>query len=169
MSLSEYISAHVTSGEQIDMIFFKLDIINEPDSEILRSLIIEQKGCFCEVDLFDGKEHSYIELGSWIGDQGQALNLMGLGSALGLWKLLTPRSLMPFLEEDLIQQMAGQGMVTIQAELKNRPALRGSESSTKQDGYGMEPEPSDVRLDLGCDRKNRPAESHEDDQQGDPK
>ena len=86
--------------------------------ERLRKLVQDNvKGAHCDVNIFDGEEHSYLELGGWIGDQGFALMLMGLGTLLGLWKLLTPRTMLPAgMPEDLIMEMAGSGMVAIKAE-----------------------------------------------------
>lgn len=95
-------------GHTADLIFFKVCAINDPQPEDLRSLIEAE-----ESNLFDGEEHSYLEVGGWIGDQGLALTLMGLGSLLGLWNLLTPRIFN--LSEDLVQQMAGQGYISVQA------------------------------------------------------
>jgi hypothetical protein len=40
---------------------------------------------------------------------------MAMGAELGLWTLLTPTSLMPFLPEELRMQMAGAGFVCIKA------------------------------------------------------
>ena len=98
-------------GHTANVEFFKVSLRNEPDAEILRKLVMDNKGEFNDANLFDGKEHSYIEIGAWIGDQGYALILMGMGELLGLWKLLTPTSFgMP---EELRQMMAGQGLVTI--------------------------------------------------------
>lgn len=79
----------------------------------------QHRGAFNECDLFDGKEHSYLEVGGWIGDQGLALMLMGLGTVLGLWKLLTPRTILGAMaDDDLAMRMAGIGYVSIMAEKK---------------------------------------------------
>ena len=61
----------------------------------------------------DGKEHSYMEIGGDIGDQGRALMAMGLGAILGLWNLLTPAML--GLDREMQLQMAGMGLLSIQA------------------------------------------------------
>lgn len=103
-------------GHTADLIFFKVAKVGDPNKATLRRLIEDNNlGDFADVDLFDGKEHGYIELGAWIGDQGLALMLMGLGTLLGLWKLMTPRTILPAgsADEDLIMQMAGQGLVTV--------------------------------------------------------
>lgn len=100
-----------------DMIFFKVAAKPNTDADVLRTLIKENKaGAFCDCDLFDGNEHNYIELGGWIGDQGLALQLMGLGTVLGLWNLLSPLTMLPGmnLPEHVIKAMAGQGMLAIQ-------------------------------------------------------
>ena len=99
-----------------DTMFIKIamDVTDgTPNKEELIELIKANKGEFCELDLLNGEEHSYITIGAWIGDQQDALLLMGLGSLLGMFELLTPEKLMPFLPQDLKNQMAGLGMVGI--------------------------------------------------------
>lgn len=54
---------------------------------------------------------SYIELGGWVGDQGTALQLMGLGEILGLWEVATPARL--GIEGDQAQEMMGMGFVMV--------------------------------------------------------
>jgi hypothetical protein len=71
---------------------------------------------------FDGKEHSYLETGADMGDQGIALMTMGLGSLLGTWNLLTPAILGFSSDDPLAKQMAGMGMITIQARDVKIPA-----------------------------------------------
>lgn len=117
---------HQPTGHTSDLIFFKVSLKGNPsdvDKESMKSemikLIKEHEGEFCEVDVFDGKEHNYLELGGWIGDQGLALTMMGVGELLGLWKLLTPKSMLgPFLTDELCNQMAGLGMITIRSQNK---------------------------------------------------
>ena len=47
--------------------------------------------------------------------------LMGLGSLLGLWRLMTPKTILgKSCPPDLVNQMAGQGYVIIQAK-QNTP------------------------------------------------
>ena len=69
-----------------------------------------------EVNPLDGVEHSFIELGAWIGDQGLALMMMALGAHLGSWRLVTPSKVLPGMASALLMSMAQQGMVTIMAE-----------------------------------------------------
>lgn len=101
-------------GHTADVVFFEVSS-REAEAEQLRALVAAAKqGEYGDVEVMDGNEHGYMELGGWIGDQGLALMLMGLGAVLGLWKLMTPR-MIPGLPEDLVQQMAGAGMVTIKS------------------------------------------------------
>lgn len=103
-------------GHTADLIFFKVSVLGQPRAEDLRDLIKAHQGECYEMDLFDGKEHSFIEVGAWIGDQGLALMLMGLGALLGLWKLLTPRTIFgTLLSDDQVMTFAGRGLITVQA------------------------------------------------------
>lgn len=54
---------------------------------------------------------SYIELGAWIGDQGVALCLIGLGKILGLWDVVIPATL--GIEGAEAEQMMGMGFIMI--------------------------------------------------------
>lgn len=117
--LIDYIRQHT---EQIahggtDMAFFRMKAVGEPRAEVLRNWIIAHQGVFGEVNPLDGKEHSYLELGGWVGDQGLALMLMGLGTHLGLWKLNTPKSVLgDLVTDEQAMKLAGGGLVTIQTE-----------------------------------------------------
>ena len=71
---------HQPKGHTADMVFFEVSANPGADAETLKQLVSENKeGSFGDVDVLDGNEHSYLELGGWIGDQGLALMLMGLG------------------------------------------------------------------------------------------
>ena len=97
-----------------DVVFFKVLLQWQPDPEILRRLILENpNGAFCEMNLLEGSEYSYIQVGGWIGDQGLALRLIGMGKLLGLWDLMTPKMILGPESNDLIQQMAGLGYISI--------------------------------------------------------
>lgn len=103
------------AGHTADLVFFKVSAKPGADAETLRRLVRENKDGACgDVDLFDGKEHGYFELGGWIGDQGLAMMLMGLGDVLGLWTLLTPSNLP--ISDELKRTMAGTGMLSIIAK-----------------------------------------------------
>lgn len=117
-------------GHTADVVFFAVSA-HEADAETLRQLVSGSKhGEFCEIDLLDGEEHNYTELGAWIGDQGLALMLMGLGTVLGLWKLLTPKTMFPAgIPDDLIQQMAEMGMVAVMSEKPARSTQSNKETA----------------------------------------
>ena len=116
-------------GHTCDMFFFEVAAKGEPDAETLRKLLQGHTGVHCDCDPLDGSEHSYMEVGGWIGDQGAALQLMGLGVLLDLWNVLTPRML-PGLPDSLMQMMAGQGMVSIVPASADRAARTAQHAIT---------------------------------------
>lgn len=98
----------------VDMIFFKAAKKGESTAEEFERLTREHRGEFADCDPFDGEEHGFIELGAWIGDQGMALLYMALGSLLGIFDLLTPRTMLPAgIDDVVIMDMAGAGWVTV--------------------------------------------------------
>lgn len=102
------------TGHTVDMVFFKASKVGDPTLEEFRRLTEASKsGVFCSVDPFDGQEHSYMELGGWIGDQGLAMQYMALGISLGAFKLLSPAML--GLDGSIAIQMAQAGLLSIQA------------------------------------------------------
>ena len=99
-------------GHTADMVFFQVSAKNNPDPEVLKRLLKENmQGHYCNLDMLDNQEHSYMEVGGWIGDQGIAMQLMGLGWLLKLWQCMTPR--MIGVPDDLAMQMAGAGFVSL--------------------------------------------------------
>ena len=125
-TLREFISSalsetkDVPPSDIVDTMMFKVafkpaDKINK-DEFIKISKSIE--GEFNKVDVFDGQEHGYMELGGWIGDQRDALIFMALGAHLGVFELRTPASMLSQLSETeegraTQRQMAGMGMISI--------------------------------------------------------
>lgn len=108
------------NGQTADVQFFKVALKNGPtdeEKEIIKNklieLIKEHEGEFCEVDLFDGNEHNYPEIGGWIGDQSLALTLMGMGEILNIWKLTTPNSVSSELTEETRRMLADAGYISI--------------------------------------------------------
>lgn len=100
-------------GHTCNVFFFNVCLKDNPDPARFRELIeANPAGDFCELNPFDGKEHSYIEIGGWIGDQGLALQFMGLGELLGLWGVMHPGKIMP-ADHPLAKEMAGAGMVSL--------------------------------------------------------
>lgn len=123
-ALSEYIKKSVSrvpagsDAKATNVVFFSVLANPDAEAETLRALIASHKGPFGDVDVFDGKDHSYIELGGWLGDQGTALDLIGLGTQLKLWTLLSPRTVFKdAMTDELEQQMAGSGYISLQASL----------------------------------------------------
>jgi hypothetical protein len=115
--------AHQPTGPHTsDLFFFKVQATEGADAETLKALVKEHRGEFCEVDPFDGRGHDYMELGGWIGDQGLALMMMGLGEVLGLWKVSSPNTFGDLIPDDMKGQLAGMGMVTITAEAEEATA-----------------------------------------------
>jgi hypothetical protein len=114
---TERLSREVDNPQAADVFFFKVLPKAGPDADTLRQLIKGHTSAFGEeVDVFDGNEHSYVELGGWLGDQGAALALIGLGTQLGLWRLLSPKTMLgEHLTDELEQQLAGQGLISLQA------------------------------------------------------
>jgi len=135
MEVGQYVAEHTERGEckcgrcadvgdkpdpagphTIDMIFFKVARKGEPDAQEFKRLTEAHLGEFEECNPFDGKEHGYIELGAWIGDQGAALLYMALGSLLGVFELLTPRNMLPDIDDETAMSLAGKGLVTVKAK-----------------------------------------------------
>ncbi|MFA7278945.1 MAG: hypothetical protein WC100_02515 [Sterolibacterium sp.] len=121
MSLIDYLAKNAircsaNEADAADVIFFGVRKSPEATADALKAAMADHKGEFFDVDPLDGHEHSYIELGGWIGDQGAALLLIGLGAALGAWKLLTPKTMLgDMCPPDMVQKLAGMGMVSMQS------------------------------------------------------
>lgn len=98
-------------GHTADLTFFKVAAKDAPDPAEFKRLVETEFPRW-----LDGKEHSYLETGGDMGDQGIALTTMGLGAVLGVWNVLSPASLGFASDDPLAQQMAGMGYVTIQAQ-----------------------------------------------------
>lgn len=98
------------SEHTADLVFFKVCLrsTGHPTKEKFLQLVTDEFPHW-----LDGKEHSYLEMGANIGDQGMALMTMGLGKILGAWDLLTPKSVLGDIPNDMAMMMAGRGMITI--------------------------------------------------------
>lgn len=99
------------NGHTIDLTFFKVAAKEGANAEFFRTCVETEFPHW-----LDGKEHSYLECGADIGDQGLILMAFGLGHLLGVWKVLCPETMMPFLPDDLKKQMAGNGMISINSQ-----------------------------------------------------
>jgi hypothetical protein len=99
----------------IDMEIFKVAITGEPNKDEYLTLMAEHKGHHCDCNPVDGNEHGYIELGGWIGDQGLAMMFMALGVYLGVFKLMTPSTMLPpCIPDSLKKMMIERGMICVQ-------------------------------------------------------
>jgi hypothetical protein len=96
-------------GHTINLSFFEVAVYGNKATkeEFLKLVEVEYP------HWLDGKEHSYLEVGGDMDDQGIALMTIGLGHLLGAWKCLCPETMMPFLPNDLKMEMAGRGMVSL--------------------------------------------------------
>lgn len=92
------------------MTFFKVATINEPTTNDFKVLIEAEVPHW-----LDGSEHNYLEAGADVGDQGLAMMAFGLGHLLGLWKVSSPATIVPFLSPALQMHLAEHGMVSIKA------------------------------------------------------
>lgn len=107
-------------GHTADLIFFEVALKDGARAKELKEILRNHPGDFNVVDIFDGQEHNYMELGGWVGDQGMAMMLMGAGSLMGLWKLMTPRTILgDDCDDHTVERMAGLGLVTIRVEAQN--------------------------------------------------
>lgn len=133
MNLAEYVKSHVERGEckcgrcidlgtkpdpegvhTVDMTFFKTALVGEANAQDFERLTNEWNGQFTPVNVFDGHEHGYMELGGWLGSQDLAIQYMALGVMLGIFKLISPLTLLEMPSEDPeAQRMARNGFLWI--------------------------------------------------------
>jgi len=101
----------------VDLYFFLVALTREvsPNAGEFRRLTEAHHGEFTQCNPLDGMEHSYIELGGWIGDQGLAMQYMGLGTLLGVFDLLTPKALL--FSKSMQKRLAVQGMITVRLKV----------------------------------------------------
>jgi hypothetical protein len=104
------------NGHTANLVFFKVATRDNPERQRFEELTrAHENGEFSNVNPFDGKEHNYIELGAWIGDQGLAMQYMGLGVLLGSFNLLSPQTVLHIPDDDpVVMQMAGMGLLAVQ-------------------------------------------------------
>jgi len=102
-------------GHTVDLGFFKVAAKDNPDKAEFLRLTKEHQGEFGDCNPVDGKDHSYLELGGWIGSQGVAVQYMGLGALLGIFHTLSPAMLGIKPDDPLYQEMLGMGFLSVQA------------------------------------------------------
>jgi len=128
ISSSRSVTAEVPPQDMFDLVFFKVPFVPASgiDKEEFMKIAKSVEGEHCNVDVFDGKEHGYMELGGWIGDQQQALIFMALGAHLGVFELRTPANMLPKMVpadvmasmkpeaiDKMVKTLAGRGMISI--------------------------------------------------------
>lgn len=125
-------------GHTVNMVFFDVAKDGDPSAKELLSLIRSHRGDLTDCDPLDGREHSYIELGGWIGDQGLALKLMGLGTLLGVWSLLSPYTVFgeQRMPQDLALKMAGSGFLSVQRKAEAPSDDRREDEEAMDDFVG---------------------------------
>lgn len=89
----------------VDVHFFWVSAKNNPTKEELLGLLQAE---YPNMERLRAGP-SYIEIGGEIGDQGLALQLIGLGKLVGLWNAITPALLGCTPEQ--ASEMAGRGFV----------------------------------------------------------
>ena len=95
--------------EKVDVHFFVVGVVREK-AESNRAGLVAQLDTSPDPDRLAGGP-SYIEVGGVLGDQQTALQLFGLGQVLGLWKVITPKTMgITGAEAD---EMAGMGFVMV--------------------------------------------------------
>lgn len=132
MTLQEYVLNHTERGEckcgqcidvgstpdpthSVDMIFMVVAATNNPSIDEFKTVTAGQRGMYGNINPLDGKEHSYIELGAWIGDQGLALQYMALGVSLGVFNLLSGKTILKLNQPEALA-LAQRGLLAIQAK-----------------------------------------------------
>lgn len=109
-----YAMPHVDTArpdlQLVDVVFMVIGV-DKALAEANRSELLGILAMYPEPERLKGGP-SYIELGAVIGDQGAALQLFALGEVLGLWQVITPRTL-SFTDEAKILELAGRGLVMI--------------------------------------------------------
>jgi hypothetical protein len=112
---SQRINPENAPKNAVNLTFFAVRKIGEPIRETFQKLAQPVKKL---METSNNRELSYLQLGAEMGDQGVALQTMGLGHLLDEWQVLSPDTVMPYLPKDLKHQMAGMGMVTIANKAK---------------------------------------------------
>ena len=96
------------NGDVIDMVFIYVGCeITETTAQELRDAIGGYVFPDSGADLRHGL--SYIHLGAELGSQENALRFMALGAALGMWGIMTLKSMYPDAPEQTVVDMAGRG------------------------------------------------------------
>ncbi len=93
--------------EKVDCHFIIVGV-DKAAAQTCREELVAILGDYPQPDRLAGGP-SYIEVGAVIGDQGAAFQLFALGKVLGLWDVITPKTL--GVTGPDADQLAGRGMV----------------------------------------------------------
>lgn len=90
--------------------------------KFMRLVAESHAGAFSTLNPFDGKDHGYIEVGGWIGDQEMAMRFMALAEHFGEVTVLTPKKVLgDKIDAAMEDQLMGQGLIAISP--KKEPEL----------------------------------------------
>ena len=101
-------------------VHFAVVRVDQVKARARRAMLIEALRGWPERDRLN-KGPSYIEIGGVLGDQGAALLLMGIGEAIGIWRVITPRAF--GMEGGEADRMAGRGFVMTSGFKPDAPEL----------------------------------------------
>lgn len=105
------------SIEKVDVHFLTVGV-NKPMADAIREELAGILDGYPRPDRLAGGP-SYIELGAEIGSQDAALRLFAVGKVLGLWDVITPKSM--GITGPMADQLAGSGMVMITGYTPKQP------------------------------------------------
>lgn len=122
-ALEDFLADHTFDGQgldtAIDMVFFKVGVASTANKEDFITALDSVPAFHGAFNWRAGGEFSYIHIGAWVGDQRTALVLMAVGVYLGMWQLLSPRTMLNFEDEKAVRDMAALGFLSILAPKKD--------------------------------------------------
>ena len=110
INYSQKIPAENVTANDVNLTLLGVKKLGEPSAEVFSKLAQPIKDLIKKAD---NEELSYLHLGAEMGDQGIALQTMGLGHLLGEWKILSPDTLVPSLPKEQKKMLVGQGLLKI--------------------------------------------------------
>lgn len=99
----------VTFRNLCDISKIEKDIIKENFIQLIKC----HEGVNKDIDILDGREHGFIEIGKWIGDRNMALMLMGMGELLDMWEVITPNRVASEFSEETRKMLVDAGCILI--------------------------------------------------------
>lgn len=101
---------HQPSGHTVNLTFFEVAAKDPTKGPEMLTIVQDE---FPE--WLDGSDHSYLQVGGDLGDQGLGLMCIGLGDVLGIWKAFSPDIMFKDfgLDTETKMKMAGNGFVSL--------------------------------------------------------